>query len=134
MQEVTQELDDAKHMVEATLGEQFDDIDFVIVSVQPDVEEWDDELIEIKAIYDGGTGQLRGERMVGVISLLGDAYRSRVSPRSRSCATSRNPTGTSIQVPRSRKKSLTPFLAVSRLETEFWTATPLLTQPRRMDK
>lgn len=71
MQEVTQQqLDDAKHVVEATLGEQFDDIDFVMVSGQPDIEEWDadgDEFIEIKAIYDGVAGQLRGERMVGVI-------------------------------------------------------------------
>lgn len=74
MQEVTQQqLDDAKHVVETTLGEQFDDIDFVMVSVQPDIEEWDDdgdEFIEIKAIYDGVAGQLRGERMVGVIPLL----------------------------------------------------------------
>ena len=76
MQEVTQQqLDDAKHVVEATLGEQFDDIDFVLVSVQSDIEEWDDdddddEFIEIKAIYDGVAGQLRGERMVGVIPLL----------------------------------------------------------------
>ena len=73
MQEVTQQqLDDAKHVVEATLGEQFDDIDFVMGSVQPDIEEWDDddEFIEIKAIYDGVAGQLRGERMVGVIPLL----------------------------------------------------------------
>lgn len=75
MQEVTQQqLDDAKHVVvEATLGEQFDDIDFVMVSVQSDIEEWDDdddEFIEIKAIYDGVAGQLRGERMVGVIPLL----------------------------------------------------------------
>ena len=74
MQEVTQQqLDDAKHVVETTLGEQFDDIDFVMVSVLPDIEEWDDdgdEFIEIKAIYDGVAGQLRGERMVGVIPLL----------------------------------------------------------------
>lgn len=36
MQEVTQQqLDDAKHVVEATLGEQFDDIDFVMVSASP---------------------------------------------------------------------------------------------------
>ena len=44
MQEVTQQqLDDAKHVIETTLGEQFDDIDFVMVSVQPDIEEWDDD-------------------------------------------------------------------------------------------
>ena len=74
MPEVTQQqLNDAKHVIETTLGEQFDDIDFVMVFVQPDVEEWDDdddEFIEIKAIYDGAAGQLRGERMVGVIPLL----------------------------------------------------------------
>ena len=74
MQEVTQQqLNDAQQVIETTLGEQFDDIDFVMVSVQPDIEEWDDdgdEFIEIKAIYDGVAGQLRGERMVGVIPLL----------------------------------------------------------------
>lgn len=74
MPEVTQQqLNDAKHVVETTLGEQFDDIDFVMVFVLPDVEEWDDdddEFIEVKAIYDGVAGQLRGERMVGVIPLL----------------------------------------------------------------
>ena len=34
MREVTQQqLNDAKHVVETTLGEQFDDIDFAMVSV-----------------------------------------------------------------------------------------------------
>lgn len=58
-------LERARHIAEAVLREQLDDVVFDRILVKPDTDQFDDddvEYVEVKAIYEGERERLRSER------------------------------------------------------------------------